>query len=109
MGVNITRGKPIKYYSSERMATQGQWNTYFWTQGLQLSRFFNKMKWFFLKIPMNWIQNYYFINNNNLRKKIAYNGYKKAHRIFNNKIIAEYMVKMTLGEKIKNKQVWHNG
>ena len=47
--------------------------------------------------------------NNKMRKKIARNGYKKAHKIFNNKIIAEFMVKKTLGEKITNKQVWHDG
>ena len=51
----------------------------------------------------------FYKKNNKLRKKIAKNGYFKAHRIFNNKLIAEYMVKKTLGEKIKNKQIWHDG
>ena len=51
----------------------------------------------------------FYKKNDKLRKKIAENGYKKAHKIFNNKIIAEYMIKKTLGEKIKNKQIWHNG
>ena len=51
----------------------------------------------------------FFKKNNHLRKKIAYNGYKKAHKIFNNKKITDYMVKITLGEKIKQKEIWHNG
>ena len=51
----------------------------------------------------------FYKKNNKLRMKIARNGYMKAHRIFNNKLIAEYMVKKTLGEKIKNKQIWHDG
>ena len=61
-------------------------------------------------MPETLIQKFYFIKKkNNLRKKVARNGYIKAHKIFNNKIIAEFMVKKTLGEKIINKQVWHDG
>ena len=51
----------------------------------------------------------YYKKNDNLRKKIAKKGFLKAHKIFNNKIIAEYMVKKTLGEKITKPQIWHNG
>ena len=42
-------------------------------------------------------------------EKNSKKGYLKAHKIFNNKIIAEYMVKKTLGEKITKPQIWHNG
>ena len=51
----------------------------------------------------------FYKKNDHLRKKIAKNGYIKAHKIFNNKIIAKYMVDRTLGEKITKPQIWHNG
>ena len=51
----------------------------------------------------------YYKKNDKLRKKIAKNGYLKAHRIFNNKIVTEFMIKKIIGEKIKKTQVWHNG
>ena len=50
----------------------------------------------------------FYKKNNKLRKKIARNCYIKANKIFNNRIIAEFMVKKTLGEKITKKQVWHD-
>ncbi len=111
MGINVTRGKPIKYYSSERMATLlGNGILTFEHKDYNYQDFFDKNEMIFFgnSDELN-SKILFYKKNNNLRKKIAYNGYKKAHKIFNNKIIAEYMVKKTLGEKIKNKQVWHNG
>ena len=111
MGINITRGKPIKYYSSERMATLlGNGILTFEHKGYQYQDFFNHNEMIFFDNARDLNSKILFYKKNNkLRKKIARNGYKKAHKIFNNKIIAEFMVKKTLGEKIINKQVWHDG
>ena len=51
----------------------------------------------------------YYKKNDSLRKKIAKKGYLKAHKIFNNKIIAEYMVKKNSWRENYKKQIWHNG
>ena len=111
MGINITRGEPIKYYSSERMATLlGNGILTFEHEDYQYQDFFNKDEMIFYSSATDLNSKILFYKKNNkLRKKIARNGYKKAHRIFNNKLITEYMVKKTLGEKIINKQIWHNG
>ena len=111
MGINITRGKPIKYYSSERMATLlGNGILTFEHKDYQYQDFFNQNEMIFFDNANDLNSKILFYKKNNkLRKKIARNGYKKAHKIFNNKIIAEFMVKKTLGEKITNKQVWHDG
>ena len=111
MGINITRGKPIKYYSSDRIATLlGNGILTFQHEDYQYQDFFNKNEMVFFKnIDELNSKILFYKKNNNLRKKIAYNGYKKAHKIFNNKKVAEYMVKLTLGEKIKRKEIWHNG
>ena len=111
MGINITRGKPIKYYSSERMATLlGNGILTFEHKDYQYQDFFNNNEMIFYSSANDLNSKILFYKRNNeLRKKIARNGYFKARRIFNNKLIAEYMVKKTLGEKIKNKQIWHDG
>ena len=111
MGINITRGKPIKYYSSERMASLlGNGILTFEHEGYHYQDFFKNDEMIFFKNSQDLNQKIiYYQKNDRLRKKIARNGYLKAHKIFNNKIIAEYMVKMVLGEKIKKTQVWHNG
>ena len=41
-------------------------------------------------------------------KKIASNGHKKAHKIFNNKIISDFIVRKTLGYNILKKYKWMN-
>lgn len=111
MGINITRGNPIKYYSSERMATLlGNGILTFEHEDYHYQDFFKNDEMIFFKnsIDLN-SKILFYKKNDHLRKKIAKNGYIKAHKIFNNKIIAKYMVDRTLGEKITNPQVWHNG
>ena len=111
MGINITRGKPIKYYSSERMATLlGNGILTFEHEDYHYQDFFKNDEMIFFKNSKDLNSKILFYKkNDHLRKKIAKNGYIKAHKIFNNKIIAKYMVDRTLGEKITNPQVWHNG
>ncbi len=111
MGINITRGRPIKYYSSERMATLlGNGLLTFEHSGYQYQDFFKKNEMIFYN-SINDLNSkiLFYKKHNTLRKKIAYNGYKKSSKIFNNKIIADYIVKTTLDIKIKNNLIWHNG
>ena len=48
----------------------------------------------------------YYKNNKILMKKIASNGHKKAHKIFNNKIISDFIVRKTLGLNIFKRYSW---
>jgi spore maturation protein CgeB len=48
----------------------------------------------------------YFKNKPKLLKKIASNGCKKAHKIFNNKLISDFIVKKSMDLKIYNNLSW---
>ena len=37
---------------------------------------------------------------------IAYKGYKKAHKIFNNKLISDFIVKKSMGIELNKKYKW---
>ena len=41
-------------------------------------------------------------------KRIAKNGHKKSHKIFNNKLIADFIVRKTMNIKIKSNISWIN-
>jgi len=110
MGINLSRGYPIEYYSSDRIAA---------LLGNGLLTFIHKDYNYQKFLSSNEIITYdnindlnkkilYFKNNPKKTKSIASNGYTKAHRIFNNKIISQYIIDKTMGHKIKNKYIWMN-
>ena len=51
----------------------------------------------------------FFKKNNKKLRMIARNGHSKAHRIFNNKLIADFIVKKSLNIKINSKIKWMHG
>ena len=51
----------------------------------------------------------YYKNRPKLLKKIAFNGHKKAHKIFNNKVISDFIVKKSMNLKINNNLDWMDG
>ena len=54
MGLNLSRGKPTKYYSSNRIASiMGNGLLTFIDEKVQMSDFLTKMKLFFIKIYLN--------------------------------------------------------
>ena len=104
MGLNLSQGKPVKYYSSDRFAQ---------LIGNGLLVLVDKKTKFENFLSKNEIITYTNINdlakkiikfnkNDKLRKKIAKKGRVKYHKYFNSKIIAEYIINKTF--KINTKK-----
>jgi spore maturation protein CgeB len=110
MAINLSRGEPIKYYSSDRIASlMGNGLLTFIHENYQYQKFFNKNEIVTYKNIKDLNKKIlFFKKNKKLRKKIAANGYKKAHKIFNNKLIAEFIVKKLWVRIIKKKYSWMN-
>jgi len=111
MSINLSRGDPIMYYSSDRLASlMGNGLLVFIHEGYKYQDFFNNNEIITFKNINDLNKKIkFFKKNNELLKKIAENGHKKAHKIFNNKIISQYIVDKTMGNKIKKNYIWMNG
>ena len=108
MGLNLTRGKPIKYYTSNRIASLiGNGLLTFIDKKTQLTDFLDNNEAVFYK-DLNDLSNKlnYFKHNEKLRIKYAKNGRRKYFRYFNSEVIANYIVKKTLEKKIKKPLEW---
>ena len=110
MAINLSRGEPIQFYSSDRIASlMGNGLLTFIHEDYQYQKFFNNNEIITYKNVKDLNKKIlFFKKNEKLRKKIAANGYTKAHKIFNNKIIAEFIVNKTMGQLIKKKYSWMN-
>ena len=85
MGLNLSRGLPTKYYSSNRIASlMGNGLLTFIDKKTEMNDFFNKNEMIFydnisdLSDKIN-----YYKKNEKIRKKIASNGKKKYFKLFN--------------------------
>ena len=110
MAVNISRGKPLKYYSSDRISSLlGNGLLTFIHKDYHYQDFFNSNEIVIFK-NINDLNKkiLYFKNNPKKLKIIASKGHLKAHKIFNNKIISQFIIDKTMGHKIKNRYVWMN-
>jgi len=110
MAVNLSRGKPIKYYSSDRISSLlGNGLLTFIDENYQYQNFLNKNEIVFYKNITDLNKKIiYYKNNPKILKKIAENGHKKAHKIFNNKIVSEYIVQKSMGIPCHKKYRWMN-
>ena len=108
MAINLSRGKPIKHYSSDRIASlMGNGLLTFIHKDYKYNDFFTKNEIVTYKNISELNKKLIFYKkNNSLLKKIAKSGCEKAHKIFNNKIIADYIVKKTMGIKLNTKLSW---
>ena len=108
MGLNLSRGKPIKYYSSDRIAQ---------LLGNGLLTFVNENTYFKDFLTSKEIVFYKDINDltyklnkykrdHKERKKIARNGKNSYFKYFNSTIVAEFILSNTLGYKSKNEFIW---
>ena len=110
MGVNISRGKPIKYYSSDRLASLlGNGLLTFIHNDYFYQDFFKKNEIVTYK-NINELNKkiIYFKKNNKYLRNIAKKGYLKAHRIFNNQVIAKYIIDRNFDNKFKKTFKWMN-
>jgi glycosyltransferase involved in cell wall biosynthesis len=108
MGLNLSRGKPVKYYSSDRIAQ---------LMGNGLLTFIDKNTFFGDFFTNKEIITYKDINDlsykinkykkdNKDRKLIAKNGKNKYMKYFNSNIICDYIINKTLGLNNKNSFLW---
>ncbi len=103
MGLNLSRGRPTKYYSSNRIASiMGNGLLTFIDKKVQMDHFFNKNEIIFYSNINDLADKIKFYSKNEkLRKKIAMNGKKKYFKIFNEKRITEYFINISTGKNFK--------
>ena len=99
MGLNLSRGLPTKYYSSNRIASLiGNGLLTFIDKKTQLNDFFNKNEIILYDNIDDLSQKIkFFKKNSKLRKKIAFNGKKKYFKLFNELKITKYIIDNSLG------------
>ena len=101
MGLNLSRGTPTKYYTSNRIASiLGNGLLTFIDKKTQLSDFFNNEEVIFYNNIDDLASKIKFYNKNDrLRIKIAKNGKKKYFELFNGNKIAKHIVDISIGKK----------
>ncbi len=108
MGINLSRGEPIKYYSSDRIAQlMGNGLLTFVNEKTFLSDFFSKKELVFYKNIDDLSEKLKkYKKDIKLGQKIAETGKKKYFKFFNSEIVSEYLVSKTIGQKSKNHILW---
>jgi len=101
MGLNLSRGKPTKYYSSNRIASiMGNGLLTFIDKKVEMNDFFNKNEIvFYDNIDDLSDKIIFYSKKNNLRIKIAKAGKKKYFKLFNEKKISKFIIDTSLGNK----------
>ena len=108
MGLNLSRGKPIKYYSSDRIVQLiGNGLLTFIDKNIFLNDFFSSKEIVFYKDieDLSYKLNKY---NKDKRtgKKIAKLGRLKYHKYFNSDLVSDFIISKTLDSKPNNKFIW---
>ena len=108
MGLNLSRGEAIKYYSSDRI-TQivGNGLVCLIDEKTSYKNFFNNNEMVFYKNVDDLSEKILKISSDEkLRKKIARNGKTKYMKYFNSDLVSEYIIDKTLDIKSKKKYLW---
>tara|TARA_Y100000992_G_scaffold249280_1_gene181031 strand:+ start:312 stop:2429 length:2118 start_codon:yes stop_codon:yes gene_type:complete len=103
MGLNLSRGLPTKYYSSNRIASlMGNGLLTFVDKKTEIGDFFNNNE-IILYENISDLSNKvkFYKKNSKLRKKIAYLGKKKYFKLFNEKITTKFIIDKSLGKSTK--------
>ena len=108
MGLNLSRGKPIKYYSSDRLVQlMGNGLLTFVDIKTQLNDFFNHNEIIFYKdiYDLSYKLNKY-KKDTSSGKQIAKRGKKKYFKYFNSDIVSDYIISKTFNVKSKYNFIW---
>ena len=108
MGLNFSRGKPIKYYSSDRLAQlMGNGLLTLIDEKTFYSDFFSKKELVTYKNYSDLVEKIKrYKKNDKERKLIAKNGKNKYLKFFNSTLVAQYVLNKTLDRRSKNKFLW---
>ena len=106
MALNLSRGKPVKYYSSDRIAQlMGNGLLTFIHKETKFSDFFENNEMIFYKNLSDLSDKIIkYSKDDKERRKIARNGHKKYHKHFNSSLVARYIIDRSLG--ISSKYYW---
>ncbi len=99
MAINLSRGKPIKYYSSDRIAQlMGNGLLTFIHKDTKYDDFFDKKEMIFYKDIYDLSEKIKKYQKNEIDlRKIAKRGHDKYHKYFNSSIVARYLIDRTFG------------
>ena len=108
MALNLSRGKPLKYLTSNRIASLiGNGLLTFIDRKTKLDNFFNANEVIFyknLKDLANKLN--YFKSNDKKRVEIARNGRKKYFDLFECQKVSDYIISKSFDRKPKQKIKW---
>jgi len=108
MGLNLSRGEAIKYYSSDRI-TQivGNGLVCLIDEKTSYRNFFNNNEMVFYKNVEDLSEKILKISSDEkIRKRIARNGKAKYMKYFNSDLVSEYIIDKTLEIKPNKKYLW---
>ena len=106
--LNLSRGQPVKYYSSNRIASLvANGIPTLIDKKVKFNDFFSNKEMIFYEDTYDLIDKVNFYKKNERQRiQIGINGKNKYFKIFNNRIIADYIVSKTLGNKPSYKYIW---
>ncbi len=109
MGLNLSRGRPIKYYSSDRIAQLvGNGLLTFIDEKTFLNDFFSEKEIIFyrniddLSAKLNKYK-----KDKKIGRKIAERAKKKYLRYFNSELVADFIITKTFSSKSNNRFIWN--
>ena len=110
MGLNLSRGKPIKYYSSDRIAQIiGNGLVTLIDEKTEYGDFFTKKEMVFYKNINDLSEQIIRISRDEkLRKALGKAGKDKYFKFFNSTLIADFIINKTFNLSKEKKYFWHN-
>jgi glycosyltransferase involved in cell wall biosynthesis len=107
-GLNLSRGEPVKYYSSNRIATlMGNCIPTIIDEKIHYQDFFTKDELITYKNIDDLISKIKFYKKNErARINLGIKGKSKYFKIFNNKVISDYILTKSLNIKSKSNYYW---
>jgi spore maturation protein CgeB len=108
MALNLSRGKTVKYYSSDRISSLiSNGITTFIDIKTELKKFFNNNEVIFYKNINDLSESLIYLKNNDKkRREIGRNGRLKYTKYYNSTLISLYMIEKTFGLKFSKNYSW---
>ena len=108
MGLNLSRGDPIKYYSSDRLAQIiGNGLVTLIDEKTFYTDFFSKNEMVFYKNVNDLSEKILKISNDDkLRQSIGRKGKEKYFKFFNSTLVAKFIINKTFDIKSNDKFIW---
>lgn len=111
MGLNLNRGSPIKYYSSDRICSLiANGLLTFLQKGYSYDDYlFDEEHVVYFNDHEDLIKKILFYSENfEERSRIAQNGKKRYFELFNNILVTRYMIQKIFDSKYSEKKIWMN-